>query len=446
MLHAAVLDDLSTLPDRVLVLSWSRASELAYSATLVRLALPMLEQAELRNNPLEYAASIHSMPETDCETATLVDGSGDARCAETLAYLRLASALLRASAGSIETGSRPNVDPAQLPFSTLAVAFEVEGLFAELPASARQRIAAHLQWKWEQGALVLSKPELERLEGVIVESISLATYLEATLVTMSQPSALGESMATSASVVSLARSAIVGIAELARITVELDGTRAANDPLRRALDDSAKLVAMSDAIQSEDWGSSALALFEIVDEMIDRYGDAEVRVSVSLVCDELGRYLPLFVEIANAKSSADVKAALEAAFPAGGYRLKYRQPAVALNGFLGLYGGGVIAIGPQPAADRRGGDDCPDRRRDDLAGQVRHAQSLAPGLLAGDRRPRRDHDLEVSRDRDRRAADRRHGQRHRRRRHHQRGAEQIQHRRVALAWGVLHRRGGRVAV
>jgi hypothetical protein len=74
MLHAAVLDDLSTLPDRVLVLSWSRASELAYSATLVRLALPMLEQAELRNNPLEYAASIHSMPETDCETATLVDG------------------------------------------------------------------------------------------------------------------------------------------------------------------------------------------------------------------------------------------------------------------------------------------------------------------------------------------------------------------------------------
>ena len=59
--------------------------------------------------------------------------------------------------------------------------------------------------------------------------------------------------------------------------------------------------------------------------------------------DMLRKYLPLLVEVANAKSSADVNAALQAAFPAGGYRRKYVQGSVAINGFLGAYGGGTIS-------------------------------------------------------------------------------------------------------
>lgn len=346
MLHAAVLDDLEVLPDRVFVLAWTRSAAFADSATLVRLALPMLADAELRNNPLDYAASIHAMLRTDCETAKSVDGSGDARCAEALAYLRLSSALLRAAAGNVETlGPKPMYKAAQLPFTSLGVAFELERLFAELPPSARERIASQLKWKWESDELVLSKVELDRLKDLIGESIALAANLEATLISLSQPNALGENTVTSASVVLTARSAIVGIASLAQLALELDESRAANDPLAAVLDDSSKLVAMSDAIRAQDWGSSALALFETIDEMIELHGIKDVSVTVSVISDELGRYLPLFVEIANAKSSADVKAALEAAFPAGGYRLKYRQPAVALNGFLGVYGGGLFLSG-----------------------------------------------------------------------------------------------------
>lgn len=338
MLHAAVIEDLQVLPDRAFVLTWMRSPEFAYAATLVRLALPMLEDAELRNNPLDYAASIHAMPEVDCERAPWVDGSGDARCAETLAYLRLSSVLLRASASHVDTYTT-----AELPFIALGVAFELEQRFAELPASVRKILAAQLTWKSD--ALVLGKTELNRVEDLITESISLAAQLEATLLSLNPPNALGVNTVTSASVVLTARSAIVGIAELAQLTVQLDESRPANDPLQVALDARGSLVAMSDALQGQDWGSSALALFETVDELIELYGDSQVSGTVSLVFDEIGLYLPLFVEIANAKSSADVKAALEAAFPAGGYRLKYRQPAVSLNGFLGVYGGGLYLTG-----------------------------------------------------------------------------------------------------
>jgi hypothetical protein len=351
MLHAAVLDDLELLPDRVLVLAWGRSPEFAYSATLVRLALPMLEDAELRRNPLDYAAGIYAMPETDCEAAAVLgDRSGDGRCAETLAYLRFASALLRASASNIETATKPTYDPTHLPFLSLGVAFEFERLFAELPPSAHDWIAGKLNWEWDPVTLELrfSSAGIMGLTSFVDRSLPLATNLKATLMALSQTNVFGESTATPESVLTAARSTFVGLAELAQIAVELDTSRPKDDTLAQVLNDSSQLVAMSDAIRADDWGSSALALFEVVCEMMDMHADASVSVRVSVIFDEIGRYLPLFVEIANAKSSADVKAALEAAFPAGGYRLKYRQPTVALNGFLGLYGGGLLLSGPSP--------------------------------------------------------------------------------------------------
>src|SRR5690606_1914298 len=60
-LHSAVLEDLRLLPDRLLVLAWMRTAEVGYVGTLVRVALPMLEQAKRHDNPLAYAASIHTM-------------------------------------------------------------------------------------------------------------------------------------------------------------------------------------------------------------------------------------------------------------------------------------------------------------------------------------------------------------------------------------------------
>jgi hypothetical protein len=52
------------------------------------------------------------------------------------------------------------------------------------------------------------------------------------------------------------------------------------------------------------------------------------------------KYLPLVVEIGTAQSSKDVASAFDAyAAPLGTYKLKYKRPMVAINGFLGFHAG-----------------------------------------------------------------------------------------------------------
>jgi hypothetical protein len=345
MLHASVLDDLERMPDRLLVLAWMRSPEVAPPATVVRLAAPMLADARLRKNPLEYAASIHSMLETDCEKQARAGGGlGDQRCAETLAYLRVASALLRAASVTAEAGDNHR----ELPFLVLGVAFELERLLAEAPRSVRERIAsrwsvAGLEWTGNGSPRVTSEA-VTSLSGLISESIALAIELEHVIGELGKTSQLtGQSIATPETILAAARSTMSGMTELAGLAVELGG----DDSLQRSFANASKLVALAATVRSDDPGRAVLAMFEIVAKLTELH-DIEVGDTLDPVFTELGKYLPLFVEIANAKSSADVKATLEAAFPAGGYRLKYRQPAVSLNGFVGIYGGGTYLFGERP--------------------------------------------------------------------------------------------------
>lgn len=352
MLHAAVIEDLTLMPDRLLVLAWMRAPELAPPATIVRIGLPMLADANLHKDPLNYAASIHAMPQTDCERLSQGsndDGQGDGRCAETLAYLRLASVLLRASTHNVDDGYTPN----QLPFLALGVAFDSEQMLERLPASARVRLAGKpLGLQWTSGSDGPTTPRfsskgLTTLDDLFGRSIELAAGLEKAIEELSKINPVtNQSTATPASIRAAGRSTLVGLTGLVQGLLELDPGQA--DPaLHAAVANIGKLVALTEQIRSEGWGSSTLAMFDAVNKLHREIG-VEQGPDLDPVFEQLRRYLPLFVEIANAKSSADVKAALEAAFPAGGYRLKYRQPAVSLNAFLGLYGGGVYLFGDRP--------------------------------------------------------------------------------------------------
>jgi hypothetical protein len=296
LLHVAILKDLELMPDRLLVLAWMRSANVAYSATLVRITVPMLEQAKLHTNPLDYAASIHAMPKTDCETSPAPASSGDAHCRETLAHLRVASALLRAAAANVENTHSAR----ELPFLRLGVAFDFEQLVPETATPSANLLA---------------------------KTIASAIDLEAKVASLAQSNPLtGESTATPARIVATATAIVVELVELAN--------EIGSQP---TLADSGELVAMSAAIRSDDWGRSALAMFEVVDTIADDE-------TMDAIFKQLRSFLPLFVEIANAQSSADVEAALEAAFPARGYRLKYRQPAIALNAYLGGYGGGIYLL------------------------------------------------------------------------------------------------------
>jgi hypothetical protein len=325
LLHAAIVADLEVMPDRLLVLAWMRSADVAYPATLVRLGLPMLGQAKLRTNPLELAASIHKMPETDCEAEDPAS-SGDAHCSETLAYLRLAAALLRAAAGNVESAH----DTRALPFLVLATAFDFERFLTEIPTPVLERI--------KLPRLSFDRQGLKSWNDLIGKSIAAASELESLVTSLAQTNPLtGESTATPTRLVTIARASVVELVELARMAGELNPSA-----------DVDELMVMSSAIRSDDWGRSALAMFDAVTAIVEDHADDETEATLDATFDQLRAFLPLFVEIANAKSSADVEAALEAAFPARGFRLKYRQDAIALNAYLGGYGGGVYLLDDHP--------------------------------------------------------------------------------------------------
>jgi hypothetical protein len=106
--------------------------------------------------------------------------------------------------------------------------------------------------------------------------------------------------------------------------------------------DASDYVSVAEELSNEQWSQATLALFSFSVELVEAHADeADEAARFDRQLDKLRRYLPLFIEIANAQSSGDVAAALDAAFPAGGYKLKYRQPAVSVNAMLGAYGGGL---------------------------------------------------------------------------------------------------------
>jgi hypothetical protein len=79
----------------------------------------------------------------------------------------------------------------------------------------------------------------------------------------------------------------------------------------------------------QDWGGAASASTTLV----ERTTDAELQ-------KELLAFLPLIVEVANAHSSTEVAAAIEAAAsPPGSYRAKYDRTTISLNAFVGGGGG-----------------------------------------------------------------------------------------------------------
>jgi hypothetical protein len=74
--------------------------------------------------------------------------------------------------------------------------------------------------------------------------------------------------------------------------------------------------------------------------LIGKLGVLNPPPALKQILDDAQRVLPLVSEIASAKSSADVSAALQAAAaPADSYRAKYQRNVVALGGLVGGFGG-----------------------------------------------------------------------------------------------------------
>ncbi|NVB37211.1 hypothetical protein G6O69_05170 [Pseudenhygromyxa sp. WMMC2535] len=419
-LNAALVADLEWMPDRLLALTSVRAPASAHAATMLRVMLALTRDAREHGGPLDFLVSLHEIDEIDCErshaqlsagevSADAKIAAADRSCAETMAMLRLSSALSHA----IVSQNRDLNDV----YKSLGVAFGVERHVNDIPLPVREHLAEMIpELGWTEDAQLRFEPvHLRQLHRIIADSVALVQTLQDRIDALSssydrspttedvldtaavaavglasigldiidllekvraergadQASAAAPegSTRTQAGAALLAsprpladQAALLALAadmgdttETAAADTDAADTAAAVDPslaiLRALLEDASDLYSVARDLSDRDWSQATMSLFELLDDLIREHapagaeGDSARTLDSQL--DKLRRYLPMFIEVANAKSSDEVAAALEAAFPAGGYQLKYRQGVVAINAMLGAYGGGLYGAGLQ---------------------------------------------------------------------------------------------------
>jgi hypothetical protein len=338
VLHVAISSDLQVLPDRGLVLVWLRHAEVAYPATVVRAFLPLAHGVEDRRNPLEYVANLHVSSALDCEAEGTPTGGDDA-CANTMAVLRLASAATHVAVANsdAETDTR---------HFGVVTALELERRVNMMPRESRTRMSSWgtaLTWR-DNEVLELDPDDIRVLSALIMKGMDLHAAYEAysKIPDPNHHEMLSLMLETAALSTETAHAAIAA--------VDPRGQNEALKTISRILEHAPRLLGVLEDIASEDRSRASLASLSLVTEIVTAHArdDTSDPAKSSQSLAVLHQYLALFVEIANAKSSADVNAALQAAFPVGGYKRKYLQGSFAINGFLGMYGGGTLSNSLDP--------------------------------------------------------------------------------------------------
>jgi hypothetical protein len=344
-LRTAMTRDLELFPDRAMVLAWTFEPEFAYSGTGMRVLVPMVRDARARKSPLEFIAGLHTIEIVDCERlAGPGHENGEQRCADTVALLRMASMLIHSTAAQTEVKQKST----DLPYLTLSTMFELERRFVRMPELAQVRILAELGWtKFEFGP-----GQIATFETLVAQADSLIPSLEKAIEDLAaevtagdRPAVLDEEMYRLAI---RATKDLTTIAQLMLTTLPSSDTAPRADVEWRedmavALAEMSAQFGLAQAYADQDWAAATLGTLAFVEQWFDAHDHGEVIVRYSQSLQALTRYLPLFIEIANAKSSDEVNRALQAAFPTGGYKRKYREPALSLNGFLGIYGGATLS-------------------------------------------------------------------------------------------------------
>lgn len=359
-LHASIVKDLELLPDRTLVLAWMQVPDVAYAGTLVRVLTPLVRQARARTNPVGFTAGLHASPALDCERlAAPGHESGDQKCADTMVVMRLASMLTYALVSNSSTLAKQS----DTHYLSLAVAFTLEQRFAKLPSEAQQRILAELGWAQFQ----IPATNLAGLNDSVAQLEPLVVDLERTIAERAE--AVPDSgpildtemygfAAAAAQQLALAGHDALGLLGLLGLLGSANPSRSEGPELAGAgtkqhhqqwmLELEAQLghandyLELAQAYADEDWADAAIGTIQLTLALIDDYEPGKSSEFAERLSG-VRRYIPLFIELANANSSDEVNLALQAAFPAGGYKRKYRQAAVSINGLLGIYGGGTLS-------------------------------------------------------------------------------------------------------
>jgi hypothetical protein len=312
-LHAAAVADLRRLPDVTLAyLIYTDPNKRAVY-TAGRLAHAAFLEVRNGRQPFEVFAAFHAMdPVADCEGAK-------SECKVVLTSLRKLSALAYVATGArfralVGDGTQTNV-------GVLLV-----GWILESETQLRRKAETMERFEYQLD-------EIERMREVGSELWAAALHFNAAQMLVQQIGDQGP--AESASVKEQIAQLIVLVAAgvercgSALITAEVVANA---DDFEAALEMFSSVAGVSSALLIEDWGAAATGMLDLL---------AKAPEPNHELADAIASILPLVVEVANAESSADVAAAIEAAAaPVGSYKTKYEHWTLSLNAFLGGGGGG----------------------------------------------------------------------------------------------------------
>ena len=333
-LNAAARRDLALLPDGVLqVLSNHDTKRFGLYESL-RLLYAVVLEVRGGRIPLEVARSIHGLPLRSCEAQSSPQGA-DLACERAFLLYRAASALIYgAQANEIDqvVQSLPN-----RPVRITGTLIDVER-FANTA-----RVAANL-----------TRPPNEQLRLLAFDAKTMNGALEAVgigrVLTLAgqmlgkwngdqRALTSADSKGTPADRRRLLGNAVFDtmtrIGQLAGQLAPFVDKAIGKDVIIAGalLQDSA---AVGRDVANEDYGSIPLDVNAVLTDL-----GAFDSQALGPIVNKARTFLPVITEIAAAKSSADVAAALDAAAaPASSYRAKYQRPQVNIGAFVGALVGG----------------------------------------------------------------------------------------------------------
>ncbi len=297
--------------------------ELEAALTLGRLGYVFYREAKRGRDAIDIASAIHSMPAVACERAS---EAGDTSCARAMTVVRRASVLVHTLSDKdlrdiLFAATRDDIGAL-----VIGGMLEAERIFQSSPINARAEVEFKFPLEQINGTLKLAtsvrhsmsrfgaaKAIIDGLNGQPDDGIPAPTDEE-------RRERIAEVIILCAE----------GMAELSKVLVSHQ-EEAVQTKVETTMDDFIAIAELSGSLIVEDWGGAALTSITLLERI---EGNDEFKKHIQA-------FLPLVVEIANAKSSTEVATAIEAAAaPAGSYRTKYQHSTLSLNAFVGPAIGG----------------------------------------------------------------------------------------------------------
>lgn len=321
-LNAAAKRDLVQLPDALLKVGEEKDANQFYIYESLRLVYAIVLDANGGRNPIEVAQSLHGLPPRSCEKGSFLDAP-NLDCQRAFLAFRLTSGLLYAAQSNA-------ID--SIAASLAANRPQVVGALLDAEARSNSQRSALAPFQF-------TPTDIEALTQILARAQAIWKDWQAQSMPITKSLADGKTTVADRRkmLALLALDVTRNFGELTRALQPYLGlTVAQQESSSKAIDLLGSMDDIASNVLQEQYGAALLdgrALIASINALNPPKEFTQVLKGLQSV-------LPLLSEIASAKSSADVSAALQAAAaPADSYRAKYQRPVVAFGALVGLLGG-----------------------------------------------------------------------------------------------------------